>query len=182
MSELSLPILSELNPVDPESCGRLRPGYDARIVDENDCEVPIGEAGELILRADRPWTISPGYWRMAEATASAWRNGWFHTGDRFRRNLDGDFFFVDRQKDTIRRRGENISSLEVEAEILTHPDVMDAAVIGVSSPHGEDDRMALIVLEPSTFTGEWHLSCSLDISASPPTFREPLACEFRSIC
>jgi crotonobetaine/carnitine-CoA ligase len=149
MSELSLPILSELNPVDPESCGRLRPGYDARIVDENDCEVPIGEAGELILRADRPWTISPGYWRMAEATASAWRNGWFHTGDRFRRNLDGDFFFVDRQKDTIRRRGENISSLEVEAEILTHPDVMDAAVIGVSSPHGEDDIMALIVLEPN---------------------------------
>jgi crotonobetaine/carnitine-CoA ligase len=146
MSELSIPILSEVNPANPDSCGRLRPGYEARIVDEHDREVADGEAGELIVRADRPWTISPGYWRMPDATAAAWRNGWFHTGDRLLRNSEGDYFFVDRQKDSIRRRGENISSFEVEAELLTHPDIKDAAAIGVASPHGEQDIMAVVVL------------------------------------
>lgn len=148
MSELSLPILSDLNPADPDSCGRLRPGYEARIVDENDREVPAGHVGELILRAGRPWTISPSYWRMPEATAAAWRNGWFHTGDRFRRNADGDYYFVDRQKDAIRRRGENISSFEVEAEVQTHPDVEDVAAIGVASPFGEQDIMIVVVPRP----------------------------------
>ena len=148
MSELSVPIVSALNPTDPDSCGRVRPGYEARIVDEHDREVPEGQAGELVLRADRPWTISPGYWRMPEATAAAWRNGWFHTGDRFRRNAGGDYFFIDRQKDAIRRRGENVSSFEVEAEVLTHPDVKDAAAIGVPSPLGEQDIMIVVVLRP----------------------------------
>ena len=148
MSELSVPIVSEINPADPDSCGRLRPGYEARIVDEHDREVPEGQPGELILRADRPWTISPGYWRMPEATAAAWRNGWFHTGDQMRRNADGDYYFVDRQKDAIRRRGENVSSFEVEAEVLTHPDVKDAAAIGVPSPLGEQDIMVVVVPRP----------------------------------
>jgi crotonobetaine/carnitine-CoA ligase len=146
MSELSVPIVSELNPTDPESCGRLRPGYEARIVDDNDVEVPEGQGGELVLRAERPWTISPGYWRMPEATAAVWRNGWFHTGDRFRRNAAGNYFFIDRQKDAIRRRGENVSSFEVEAEVLTHPDVRDAAAIGVPSPLGEQDIMIVVTL------------------------------------
>lgn len=150
MSELSVPIVSELNPVDPDSCGRLRPGYEARIVDEHDREVPEGEAGELVLRAARPWTISPGYWRMPEATAAVWRNGWFHTGDRFRRNAQGDYYFIDRQKDAIRRRGENVSSFEVEAEVLTHPDVRDAAAIGVPSPLGEQDIMVVVVPQPGS--------------------------------
>ena len=148
MSELSIPIVSEVNPADPASCGRLRPGYEARLVDEHDREVPDGEAGELIVRADRPWTISPGYWRMPDATAAVWRNGWFHTGDRLRRNAAGDYYFVDRQKDTIRRRGENISSVEVEAEIASHPAVKDVAVIGVPSPLGEEDVLAAVVLKP----------------------------------
>jgi carnitine-CoA ligase len=148
MSELSVPIVSELNPADPESCGRLRPGYEARIVDEHDREVPEGAAGELILRADRPWTISPGYWRMPEATAAVWRNGWFHTGDRFRRNAAGDYYFIDRQKDAIRRRGENVSSFEVEAEVLSHPDIRDVAAIGVESPFGEQDIMIVVELRP----------------------------------
>jgi crotonobetaine/carnitine-CoA ligase len=148
MSELSVPIVSELNPTDPDSCGRIRPGYEARIVDEFDREVPEGEAGELVLRASRPWTISPGYWRMPEATAAAWRNGWFHTGDRFRRNAAGDHFFIDRQKDAIRRRGENVSSFEVEAEVLAHPDVQDAAAVGVPAPQGEQDILVVVVPRP----------------------------------
>jgi len=145
MSELSIPIISSINPTNPESCGRLRPGYDARIVDDHDCEVEEG-VGELVLRADRPWTISPGYWRMPEATAQSWRNGWFHTGDLFRRNAEGDYFFVDRKKDVIRRRGENISSFEVEAEVLSHPLVNEAAAVAVPSPHGEDDILVVVAL------------------------------------
>lgn len=146
MSEVSIPIISSVNPSNPKSCGRLRPGYEARIVDEYDIEVSEGMIGELILRADRPWTISPGYWCMPEATAEAWRNGWFHTGDYFSRNSAGDFFFVDRKKDCIRRRGENISSFDVEAELLSHPMVVEAAAIAVPSPHGEDDILAVLSL------------------------------------
>jgi len=83
---------------------------------------------------------------MPEATADAWRNGWFHTGDFFRRSPEGDYYFVDRKKDAIRRRGENVSSFEVEAEVLSHPLVHEAAAIGVPSPFGEDDLMVVIVL------------------------------------
>src|SRR3546814_10912301 len=68
-----------------------------------------------------------------EATAEAWRNGWFHTGDLFRKDADGNYFFVDRKKDAIRRRGENISSFEIEAEVLAHPDIRETAAIGVDN-------------------------------------------------
>jgi crotonobetaine/carnitine-CoA ligase len=122
----------------------VRAGIEARVVDANDIEVAHGEVGELILRASRPWEISPGYYRNPEATAAAWRNGWFHTGDAFRRDAEGNFFFVDRLKDTIRRRGENISSFEVEAEALCHPAVLEAAAIAVPSEHSEDEVMLVV--------------------------------------
>jgi len=148
MSEISAPIVSDINPTVRGSCGRLRKGYEARLVDENDCEVPEGVAGELVLRADCPWTFFHGYYKMPEATARAWRNGWFHTGDLFRRDKDGNYFFVDRAKDAIRRRGENISSFEVEAEILAHPAVLEAAVVGVPSDLTEEEVLAVVVLKP----------------------------------
>lgn len=148
MSEISAPIVSDTNPSALGSCGKLRSGYDARLVDENDCEVPVGTAGELILRADCPWTMSHGYYKMPEATARAWRNGWFHTGDMFKLDEKGNFYFVDRVKDAIRRRGENISSFEVEAEILAHPNVLEAAVVGVPSAHSEEDVLAVVVPKP----------------------------------
>jgi crotonobetaine/carnitine-CoA ligase len=115
-----------------------------RIVDDNDCELPVGEVGELMVRADMPFALSHGYHRNPEATARAWRNGWFHTGDAFRRDEHGNHFFVDRLKDAIRRRGENISSFEVEKEILAHPGVRDAAVVAVASEHGEDEVLAVV--------------------------------------
>ena len=89
---------------------------------------------------------------MPEQTAAAWRNGWFHTGDAFRRDEDGWFYFVDRLRDTIRRRGENISSFEVETLVAEHDDVLECAAIGVPAVHGEDDVLvAVIVRDPSTF-------------------------------
>jgi crotonobetaine/carnitine-CoA ligase len=113
-------------------------------VDANDMEKPPGEVGELILRTSRPWEITAGYFRDPAATARAWRNGWFHTGDAFRTDAEGYFYFVDRMKDAIRRRGENISSFEVESEATAHPSVQEAAAIPVPSEFGEDDVMLIV--------------------------------------
>ncbi|MAN34324.1 MAG: ATP-dependent acyl-CoA ligase [Acidimicrobiaceae bacterium] len=146
MTEVSSPLMSDLHPNTPGLCGKVRPGIEARVVDENDCEVAPGQIGELILRSDRPWAMNHGYYKNPEATADAWRNGWFHTGDGFRYDEDGNFFFVDRIKDAIRRRGENISSFEVENEVVAHPDIAEAAAVPVPSQLGEDE--VLIVVAP----------------------------------
>jgi crotonobetaine/carnitine-CoA ligase len=92
--------------------------------------------------------MNHGYNKNPEATARAWRNGWFHTGDAFRMDADGNFFFVDRIKDAIRRRGENISSFEVEAEIVRFPAVREAAALAVPSELGEDEVMAVVAPAP----------------------------------
>ncbi len=146
MTEVSAPLTSERNPTALGSCGRPRDGVEVRIVDENDCEVAPGETGELIVRTDRPWAMNHGYYKNAEATVRAWRNGWFHTGDAFRRDANGDYFFVDRMKDAIRRRGENISSFEVETEVCAHPAVKEAAAVAVASEFAEDEVLVAVSL------------------------------------
>ncbi|MEW9586212.1 ATP-dependent acyl-CoA ligase [Paraburkholderia sp. DGU8] len=130
----------------PGFMGKLAAGFDARVVDGNDQPVADGDAGELILRADMPFAFASGYFGMADKTVEAWRNLWFHTGDRVVREADGYYRFVDRLKDAIRRRGENISSYEVEQVILSHPAVETVAVFGVKSSLAEDEVMAAIVL------------------------------------
>jgi len=146
MTEISSPIVSAPNPTVRGTCGKVRRGVDVRLVDENDCEVAIGAVGEMLVRTDRPWAMSHGYHKETAATARAWRNGWFHTGDAFRQDEQGNFFFVDRMKDAIRRRGENISSFEVEAEVLAFPQVRECAAIAVPAEVGEDE--VLIVVSP----------------------------------
>ena len=146
MTEISSPLVAPLNSSVRGSCGRPRDGVECRIVDEHDLEVPRGQVGELIVRTDLPWAMNAGYWNNPAASAAAWRNGWFHTGDAFRQDADGNYFFVDRMKDTIRRRGENISSLEVEQEVAAHPAVREAAVYAVPGPGGEEEVMAAIAL------------------------------------
>jgi len=126
--------------------GWLRPGFDARVVDEADNELPAGEAGELVLRADEPFSFASGYFGKPDKTVEAWRNLWFHTGDRVVREADGAFLFVDRIKDAIRRRGENISSWEVEQVLMMHPAVASAAVYPVRSELAEDEVMAAVIL------------------------------------
>lgn len=130
------------------SMGHVQPGFEARVVDEHDAERPPGEAGELVLRADEPYAFALGYWGLPQQTVDAWRNLWFHTGDRVVREADGAFRFVDRLKDAIRRRGENISSFEVEQVLLCHPDVAAAAVFPVRSELAEDEVMAAVVPKP----------------------------------
>lgn len=148
MTEISSPIVSDANPEKIGTCGRPREGVDVRLVDENDCEVGVGEIGEMLVRTDRPWAMNSGYNANPEATAEAWRNGWFHTGDAFRRDEDGFFYFVDRVKDAIRRRGENISSFEVEADVCRHPAVREAAAIAVPSEYSEDEVMVVVAPVP----------------------------------
>lgn len=148
MTEISVPLRTKLNPTALGGAGQVRPGADVRIVDENDCEVPMGTVGELIVRTDCPWAMNHGYNKNPEATARAWRNGWFHTGDGFRKNEQGEYFFVDRLKDAIRRRGENISSYEIEAEVMAHPKVKEVAALAVPSASTEDEVLiAVTVME-----------------------------------
>lgn len=145
MSEVSSPLISDMNSQAQGSCGRPRSGVTVRLVDEHDLEVEPGDPGELVIRTDLPWAMNAGYLNMPEATAEAWRNGWFHTGDVFRQNEEGEFFFVDRRKDTIRRRGENVSSVEVENIILGYPSISEVAVVGVPSDYGEEEILAVLV-------------------------------------
>ena len=126
--------------------GWVRPGFHALVVDEADNELPAGEAGELVLRAEQPFVFATGYFGKPEKTVEAWRNLWFHTGDRVVREADGAFRFVDRIKDAIRRRGENISSWEVEQVLMMHPAVATAAVFPVRSELAEDEVMAAVIV------------------------------------
>lgn len=144
MTEASAPLVCEINDTVLRSCGRARAGMACRIVDAHDNELPHGATGELVLRSDTPWTLSTGYLGDPEATAQAWRNGWFHTGDLMRRDADGNFFFVDRRKDAIRRRGENMSSLEIEIEVGAYPAVREAAAYGIDLPDGEQEVMVAV--------------------------------------
>jgi crotonobetaine/carnitine-CoA ligase len=132
----------------PGFMGRVMPGFQAKVVDEHDVEVPDGTPGELVMRPDHPFAFATGYWRMPEETVEAWRNLWFHSGDRVVRDEDGFFRFLDRLKDSIRRRGENVSAWEVEQALQRHPSVEAAAAIPVPSELGEDDVMAIVVLRP----------------------------------
>ena len=122
--------------------------YDVRILDEHDRECPPGEMGEICTRPENPWEILIGYWRQPEYTARAFRNLWYHTGDAGYRDEQGRFYFVDRLTDSMRRRGENISSMEVEDEVNQHPDVVECAVFPIWDEHTEQEVMAVITPRP----------------------------------
>lgn len=132
-------------PTAPGSIGRRRDGYQLRLVDEHDIEVDSGAIGELIVRADEPWVMSAGYIADPGATAAAWRNGWWHTGDLMRCDAEGNYFFHDRLKDAIRRRGENISSFEVEREVASHPAVREVVCVAAPMEGGEQEIKVFIV-------------------------------------
>lgn len=145
-TEMNCPTRSGFDLVDNRSCGRIAEDrYEVRIVDEDDKEVAPGIAGEALVRTKEPWIISNGYWNHPDWTVKAWRNQWFHTGDMLMCDEAGNYYFVDRSKDAIRRRGENISSMEVENEINAHPDVLECAVIPVASSATEQEVMAVVV-------------------------------------
>jgi len=134
----------------PGSMGTIRDGFAVRVLDPSGNEAKAGEAGELVVKSDEKLAFATGYFAMPDKTAEAFREGWFHTGDRVIREADGHYRFVDRLKDSIRRRGENISSFEVEQVLLSHPEVGQAAVFPVPSELAEDEVMAAIVRRPGS--------------------------------
>ena len=131
----------------PGSCGKPITGWDVRVVDDDDMECAPGETGEIIARSDKMWVGTSGYYKNPEATLDLLRNGWMHTGDLGKTDEDGYFYFVDRKKQALRRRGENISSFEVEAVISSHPAVFESCVVGVPADIGEEDVKAVVVFK-----------------------------------
>jgi len=135
-----------------ETAGLPAPWLDVRIVDDDDVEVPRGEIGEIVLRPLEPDSLFSGYWSRPEETLQTFRNLWHHTGDYGRMDDEGFVSFVDRKKDALRRRGENVSSMELEQAILRHPKVAEVAVHAVPSAATEDDIKACVVLTPEAET------------------------------
>ena len=145
---------STFNPPDqrrrPGSCG-LPIGNEMRVVDDEDREVPEGELGEIVLRGEN---ILKGYYKNNAANDTAFRNGWFHTGDIGYRDKDGFFYIVDRKSDMIIRGGENIYPREIDEVLYQHPDVAAAAVVGVPDTLYGEEVAAVIVLKPGAKTSE----------------------------
>ena len=161
----------------PDSSGYRIDQYDVRIVDDDGNEVPDGESGEVIVRPLQPDIMFQGYWRRAEDTMKVMKDLWFHSGDIGKFDEQGCFFFVDRKKDYMRRRGENISSFELESTFRGHPDIVDLAVHAVPSEVGEDDvKVSLILQEGSTLTEEQLCIWAID---RLPYFAVPRYIEFR---
>ncbi|HUS70564.1 MAG TPA: AMP-binding protein [Anaerolineae bacterium] len=148
MTEIGIIVHDDLSARRTGSCGRaLAEYYDVQLVDDDDREVGVGDVGEIVVRPKKPYIVMTEYYRMPDKTLEAYRNLWFHTGDYAKKDEDGYFYFVDRKKDAIRRRGENISSFEVEKVINAHPQVLECAVFAVPSELGEDEVKANVVLK-----------------------------------
>ena len=161
----------------PGSSGKRIPDFDVRIVDDLDRELPANVPGEIIVRPLRPDIMFQGYWRRPEETLRLMRNLWFHTGDIGKFDEEGFFYFIDRKKDYLRRRGENISSFEMESAFAQHPDIAEVAVHAVPAVNGEDDVKVTAVRHPhSQLTAEDLFRWSM---GKVPYYALPRYIEFR---
>ncbi len=161
----------------PTSSGRRFEDFDVRIVDEHDNELPPNTPGEIIVRPRKPHIMFEGYWRRAEDTMKVMQNLWFHTGDIGMFDDDDFFYFLDRKKDYLRRRGENISSFEVENAFRNHPALEELAAHAVLSSLGEDElKITAVLREGATVTEEELFVWSTD---QLPYFAVPRYIEFR---
>ncbi|MEY2404396.1 MAG: carnitine-CoA ligase [Acidimicrobiaceae bacterium] len=162
----------------PNAAGIINDEYfDVRVFDDDDHELAPGTDGEIVLRPKRPHTMFEGYWGQPEATVNASRNWWYHTGDIGRIDEEGYLYFVDRKADYLRRRGENISSFEVERVLMSHGALADVAVHAVPSPMSEDDlKVTAIGKEGALVTEHELFSWCVD---ELPYFALPRYIEFR---
>lgn len=155
MSEMGVITSNPLSATVEGSCGKPSPYREIGIIDDGGHEVPQGETGQIVVRTRRPWATFLEYWGMPEKTLEATRNMWFHTGDSGRLDENGYLHFVGRIKDSIRRRGENISAFEVEQVINAHGEILESAVMPYPSEVGEDDVWVVAVVRSgSTLTAE----------------------------
>jgi crotonobetaine/carnitine-CoA ligase len=157
--------------------GRRNNDFEVVIVDEDETPLPDGQSGEVLIRPRRNNVMFGGYWNRPEATCAVTRNLWLHTGDIGRFDSMGNFYFVDRKKDYLRRRGENISSFEMESTFVQHPDISDVAVHAVFSELGEDDVKVTAILRDGASLSEEAL-CLWSIERVP-YFAVPRYIEFR---
>ena len=175
---MSLPLMHPLN-LPPKSLSMGMPvlGYDVRVVDDAGREAPPGTTGELIVRGVPGVSLMKGYFKNEKATAEALRDGWLYSGDRAYVDEDGWFFFVDRKKDMIKRAGENVSATEVEETLKQHPEVFDAAVLGVPDPVRDQRIKAFVIVkERAAATADELIAwCRARLSA----FKVPEVIEFR---
>lgn len=149
MSEIGIVIHQDIHDRKIGTCGKVLDDlFEVKLFDDDDREVAVDEVGEIVVRPKKPYIMMTEYYRMPGKTLEAYRNLWFHTGDYARQDDEGFFYFVDRKKDAIRRRGENISSFEVEKVLNSHPEILETAVFAVSSELGEDEVKANVVLKP----------------------------------
>lgn len=155
----------------PGYLGRVLEHFDVRVVDEAGASVPDGVPGELITRSKDPLAFAAGYFDNPDRSAEAWRYGWFHTGDKVVRDANGWLKFIDRIRDVIRRRGENISSREVENALASHPDVVAVAAFAVPSELAEDEVMVSVQVKPGSTVSPAELvrHCAGDL----PVFAQP---------
>jgi crotonobetaine/carnitine-CoA ligase len=156
--------------------GQAAPGVEMRIVDEHDRPLPPDEVGEAVFRPEEPYVTALGYWRKPEATVEAWRNLWFHTGDLMSVDAAGHFTYCGRSKDSVRRRGENVSCWEVEQAFMNHEAVLEAAAFGVASEVGEDEVAILVVVKSDRDVD--HAELHAFVSADLPRFAVPRFIEF----
>ena len=163
----------------PNAAGVINDDYfDVRIFDDDDGERPRGTDGEIVIRPKRPHVMFEGYWGRPDATVGTSGNWWYHTGDIGRIDDDGYLYFVDRKADYLRRRGENISSFEVESILMAHGSLADVVVHAVPSPQTEDDlKITATLKEGASITEEELFRWSVD---QLPYFALPRYIEFRN--
>jgi crotonobetaine/carnitine-CoA ligase len=143
----SLPLMTPLyGPRNTMCMGLPVAGYEVRIVDGKGREVARGESGEIVVRVEPGWSATPGYYKNPAATADLIHDGWLWSGDRAMQDERGDFHFLGRFKEMIKRSGENVSPLEIEDTLKMHPDVEDAAVVGVPDPVRDERVIAFVIL------------------------------------
>jgi crotonobetaine/carnitine-CoA ligase len=159
------------------SSGRRNDDFDIMIVDDDDVEVPDGQSGEMVVRPRKPHVMFEGYWGRPAETMKVLRNFWFHTGDIGKFDEDGWFYFLDRKKDYLRRRGENISSMEVEAVFNMHPDIGEVAVHAVLADMEDDVKATIVLVEGASLDEEALCRWSAD---NLPYFAVPRFIEFRA--
>ena len=147
MTECYCCLVVPLDAPRPGSCGKAVTGWNVKIVDDDDNEVAPGTTGEFIAQPQSPYVGTNGYYNKPVETLEFFKNFWMHTGDLGKMDADGYFYFVDRKKQALRRRGENISSFEVEAVINAHASVLESCVVGVPSDVGEEDVKTVVVLK-----------------------------------
>ncbi len=158
------------------STGRAHEDWDIELVDDHDRPVPVGQPGELAARPRKPYIVMQGYYNKPQATLDAWRNLWFHTGDILRRDEQGNYFYIDRKKERIRRRGENVSSSEVERGVAVHPAIAECVVLAHPAANGEDDIRLVAVRKDGTLVAPDELFCWL--RERLPKFMLPRYIEF----